>query len=238
MQIKTIIHILKNIALIKTLYLNFKVFPVGKAIRVPILVGRNVRLINIGRIKVNYTLGKRISIGAIQLFNTASSIPTIWNNKGIISFNGDVKIYPGATIYTDTNGKIEFGGNNRIGSHTSILSKDCVFLGTNTEISWNSQIADSDFHFVKNIETGKVRKRTAPISIGDNVWIGNHVSIAKGVTIADGCICGQNSFINKSCTEPNTILVGCPAVQKNSGYTRIFDLEEEKKLAMEHDYIK
>lgn len=237
MQIRTIIHILKNIALIKTLYLNFKVFPISKAIRVPILVGRNVKLTNIGRIKVNYMPGKRISIGAIQLFNTASTIPTIWNNKGIISFNGDVKIYSGAIIYTDTNGKIEFGGNNRIGSHTSLLSKDCISLGCNTEISWNSQIADSDFHFVRNIETGEIKPRTAPITIGDNVWIGNHVSIAKGVTIANGCICGQNSFINKSCTEPNTILVGCPAVQKNSGYTRIFDLEEERELANKLDLI-
>lgn len=235
MQIRTIIHILKNIALIKTLYLNFKVFPISNAIRVPILVGRNVKLTNIGRIKMNYTPGKRISIGALQLFNTASSIPTIWNNKGIISFNGDVKIYPGAIIYTDTNGKIEFGGNNRIGSHTSLLSKDCISLGRNTEISWNSQIADSDFHFVQNVETGEVRPRTAPITIGDNVWIGNRVSIAKGVTIANGCICGQNSFINKSCTKPNTILVGCPAVQKSSGYTRVFDIEEEKKLAIESD---
>ena len=50
----------------------------------------------------------------------------------------------------------------------------------------------------------------API-IGDNVCIGPGAVIFGEITIADGCYIGANAVVNKSFTEPNSVIVGIPA---------------------------
>lgn len=50
----------------------------------------------------------------------------------------------------------------------------------------------------------------API-IGDNVYIGPGAVLFGEITIADGCYIGANAVVNKSFTEPNSVIVGIPA---------------------------
>ena len=51
---------------------------------------------------------------------------------------------------------------------------------------------------------------TAPISIGNHVWIGAGATILKGVTIGDNAIIGAGSVVTKD-VPPNTIVAGNPA---------------------------
>ena len=55
---------------------------------------------------------------------------------------------------------------------------------------------------------------TAPIIIGDDVWIGTGAVITKGVKIGNGAVIGVNSLITKDVPE-NAVMVGIPA--KNVG---------------------
>ena len=48
------------------------------------------------------------------------------------------------------------------------------------------------------------------IKIGNNVWLGENVSILKGVTIGDNVIIGIGSVVTKNIPS-NSIAVGCPA---------------------------
>jgi len=48
------------------------------------------------------------------------------------------------------------------------------------------------------------------VSIGNNCWIGEHVSILPGVTIGDGVIIGAGAVVNSSLPD-NVIAVGVPA---------------------------
>lgn len=50
----------------------------------------------------------------------------------------------------------------------------------------------------------------AKIKIGNNVWLGENVTICKGVTIGDNCIIGIGSVVTKS-IPPNSIAAGIPA---------------------------
>jgi virginiamycin A acetyltransferase len=52
--------------------------------------------------------------------------------------------------------------------------------------------------------------RSAPISIGNDVWIGHGVSILKGARIGDGAVIGANSVVTKD-IEPYSIAAGTPA---------------------------
>lgn len=59
--------------------------------------------------------------------------------------------------------------------------------------------------------------------IGDNVFIGAGAVIYGGIEIADGIAIGANSYVNKSFTEPNITIAGCPAKKvSNNGSKKLF----------------
>lgn len=51
---------------------------------------------------------------------------------------------------------------------------------------------------------------TAPVSIGNNVWLGDGVAVLAGAQIGDGCVIGANSVVTGR-IPPGTLAVGAPA---------------------------
>ena len=52
--------------------------------------------------------------------------------------------------------------------------------------------------------------RTAPITIGNNVWVGARAMILKGVTIGDGAVVAAGSVVTKD-VPGGTLVGGVPA---------------------------
>jgi acetyltransferase-like isoleucine patch superfamily enzyme len=52
--------------------------------------------------------------------------------------------------------------------------------------------------------------RTAPIHIGDNVWIGAKATITRGVTIGDNAVVGANSVVTGD-VPADAVYAGAPA---------------------------
>lgn len=230
-RISLYIKLIFSISILKTLYFNFKAFKLSKAIHLPVIIGRNTVIRNVGTISIgDYDFSKKIHIGSVNLFNTTTHSHTIWNNLGKVIFNGPVIFYPSTTIYVATHGTLEFGGNNRFGKNTSLLCAKNIRIGHTSGFSWDCQIADTDFHFIEDINTHKIKPRSLPISIGNNVWCGNRVVIGKGVRIADNCICGMNTLVTKSCDMSGALLLGIPAKIHGENLRRIFDVNEENSL--------
>jgi serine O-acetyltransferase len=61
-----------------------------------------------------------------------------------------------------------------------------------------------------NVNIGSTNGNHAP-KIGNNVYIGPGAVIYGNIEIADNCMIGANAVVNKSFTEPYSIIVGVPA---------------------------
>lgn len=58
--------------------------------------------------------------------------------------------------------------------------------------------------------TLRLLSSVGPVTIGDNVWIGDKASIMPGVTIEKGCIVAANAVVTKD-VPPYCIVGGIPA---------------------------
>ena len=89
----------------------------------------------------------------------------------------------------------------------SIVIEDYVTIGGGT------CIYDSDFHSLdpEIRKAGKENIISRPVKIEENVFIGAHSTILKGVTIGRNSIVGACSVVSKS-IPPNQIWAGNPAV--------------------------
>ena len=68
---------------------------------------------------------------------------------------------------------------------------------------------DFDAHLITYAD-GTTNRVTAPITIGNSVWIGAGATILKGVTIGDNAIIGAGAVVTKD-VKANTIVAGNPA---------------------------
>jgi acetyltransferase-like isoleucine patch superfamily enzyme len=106
-------------------------------------------------------------------------------------------------------------GNNVGMSCAAIVCNHQIKIGDNVTIGGNTVIYDSDFHSLVAYERKdaaldrKYAKKSAVI-VENNVFIGAHTTILKGVTIGENSIIGACSVVAKS-IPPNQIWAGNPA---------------------------
>ncbi len=124
------------------------------------------------------------------------------NRDAVFKTGNGVRVSNGCKIYVE--GLLEIGNNSVINPNTLIFANSKVSIGSNCAISWNCQIMDFDFHEI--IANGVRINKSAPIKIGNNVWIGSNVKILKGVTIGDGSIIATGAIVTKDV--PTKSLVG------------------------------
>jgi len=89
----------------------------------------------------------------------------------------------------------------RIGSAAGVTIADNCMLASNTYIT------DSDWHGLYNrICPGQ----SQPVTINENVWIGDSAIVCKGVTIGENSIVGAGAVVAAD-VPPNTVVAGNPA---------------------------
>ena len=106
--------------------------------------------------------------------------------------------------------EIIIGNNNWLNNNVSIIANEKIIIGDECRIGNNVMIIDSDFHEIDPAFRGRSHGNTAPVSIGNNVWLGSGVMVLKGITIGDNSIIGAMSLVSKS-IPPNSLAAGNPA---------------------------
>ena len=96
----------------------------------------------------------------------------------------------------------------------AVVAAKRVTIGRHSGVGANSSVYDTDFH---HIDAGARRSQSrvsqaasAPVDIGDDVWLCAGVTVLKGVTIGDRAVVGAGAVVVKD-VEADTIVAGNPA---------------------------
>lgn len=212
---------------IAILYFNFRKLPFKQAIKLPFDFYHKVRFENIqGNIIIK---NGNIHRAMIKIGGRGSEmfphLPAIIDIKGTLVFNGTTEIGNGCLLRVENNGKLTFGNRVRIGANSKIICEDKITFGNEIGISWESQVFDTNFHYTKDINSGNIFPKTAPIVIGSYNWFGNRVNIMKGTITPNNTIAASNSLLNKDYTyiPAYSVLAGTPAKLVKSGIKRMFE---------------
>lgn len=124
------------------------------------------------------------------------------------------------SIWIRFNGCVDIGSRNAINEGTEIRSDENVKIGDYNQISYNCIFWDTNTHTIYKAEQRRAmtdkqypefglefeKPKTAPISIGNDCWIGKGVSVLKGSQIEDKCIVAYGTLIsNITITKNKTI---------------------------------
>lgn len=208
---------------LKTLWFNLKAFPLRLAIRVPILISWNVKVRKVGHIEIlDPVTPGMISIGVIKITPWESNADQItFSNEGKLTFGGRAKIHPGVRLAVLPNAQLTLGERTMLGCRCRVICARSITLGHDVRLSWDSQLFDTDFHFLTNQQTGHTHQRQRDVVIGDNVFIGNRCTIGKGTILPDGAIvsCCSRLIGDYSASGPQPLIKGNPAQVVATGYT-------------------
>lgn len=104
-------------------------------------------------------------------------------------------------------GEIVIGNYCILSCGVRIRSAVSIHIGDNTMLAERCLITDADWHDAYHrIYPGKM----APVRIGKNVWLGDSVTVCKGVSIGDNSIVGAASVVTRD-IPANSIAAGNPA---------------------------
>jgi acetyltransferase-like isoleucine patch superfamily enzyme len=107
-------------------------------------------------------------------------------------------------------GSISIGAGGHVGIGSVIVARESIQIGTNTLIAEYVTIRDQDHLFDGSGITSQSGFSTAPIVIGNNVWLGAKVTVTKGVNIGDNVVVGANSVVTRD-IPANCVAAGAPA---------------------------
>ena len=106
------------------------------------------------------------------------------------------------------------GDNVRIEDFCHIGCTEKVVIGNGVLIASKVLITDHYHGVISRKDLNQIPSErllcSKPVIIGNNVWIGDTVSIMPGVVLGDNVIVGANSVVTHSFPK-NVVIAGCPA---------------------------
>jgi acetyltransferase-like isoleucine patch superfamily enzyme len=142
--------------------------------------------------------------------------PLIGNNCFIFTKNGgeivvDRRFVLRWNVEIQSRGKINIGSFVTVQEGCRLVAMNRITIGDNVTIARFVSILDHDHNFFMNSKKMLVLNgfNSKPITIGNNVLIGEKVTILKGVVIGDNVVIGSNSVVVKD-VPPNVVVGGNP----------------------------
>jgi acetyltransferase-like isoleucine patch superfamily enzyme len=108
-----------------------------------------------------------------------------------------ITLFPGA--------RIEIGPDALINA-AMLHAKQEIRIGSDLRLGCGARIFDADLHDLDSATP----ERSAPVRIGDRVWIGANALVLRGVSIGDDVVVGAGSVVSRD-LPPRCLALGAPA---------------------------
>jgi acetyltransferase-like isoleucine patch superfamily enzyme len=144
-----------------------------------------------------------------------------WQSGCSVTVGDQCDVQSMSVAFDRPGGRVTIGDRTFIG-RSLLVSADSIEIGNDVLISWGCTFADHDSHStdftqrkddVVNWLQGKknwTHVRSAPIRIGNKVWMGFNTIVLKGVTIGEGAVVAAGSVVTSD-VPPWTMVAGNPA---------------------------
>ena len=125
----------------------------------------------------------------------------------------NVFVYPTARIWAPWN--LEMGDYSTLADYVDCYSVDKIKIGVHSTVSQYSYLcsATHDYERPNDIIKSKMPLITAPIFLGDQVWVTADVFVGPGVSIGDGTVVLARSTVVHD-LQPWVVAAGNPATMK------------------------
>jgi acetyltransferase-like isoleucine patch superfamily enzyme len=156
-----------------------------------------------GRIEIN----GRIQLGDYPTSHgyVSRGLPaTIEVRSGTLRINGRVTAGDGVRLQVQA-GTLTIGDRTFLDGDSRIVCTTAVTIGSRVAMGWGCNILDCDFHIIDGAPMN------APVTIGDDVWIGINATILKGVEIGDGAVVAAGAVVTRD-VPAHALVAGNPAV--------------------------
>jgi acetyltransferase-like isoleucine patch superfamily enzyme len=162
-----------------------------------------------------------------------------WYKSQMKECGTNVSLHPSTSVYFGLS-NLSLGNNVSIPRFAHIFCTDAPLTVGNNVIFGPAPTIITGDHRIDVIgkpiflSYEKLPENDAPVIIQDDVWVGAHVTILKGVTIGRGSVVAAGSVINKS-TPPYSISGGIPANTIKFRFTIDEIIEHERILYPEEE---
>lgn len=109
---------------------------------------------------------------------------------------------------SDGEGRLQIGDCVLMSPGSRISASDEIVLGDGVMMANGSYITDSDWHTI--YDRTERDERPTPVHIGNNVWLGDHATVLKGVTIGENSVVAARAVVTKD-VPANVVVAGNPA---------------------------
>lgn len=110
------------------------------------------------------------------------------------------------TLSTSPGASLIIGRRMLLNSGARIHAHERVVIGDDVRIAAYAYITDSDSHEV----VPGVPAKTAPTTLGNDVWIGRGAVVLPGLTVGDHSVVGAGAVVTRD-VPPCTVVAGNPA---------------------------
>lgn len=146
-----------------------------------------------------------LTVGVKQVRKSRPETRILLEKNSTFTVCGNFTIFSSSYIRVFPGGHLKVHGGF-INENVQISCGDTIEIGKDCTIGRDVVIRSHDGHMICK----EGYKISAPIKIGDHVWIGQGATILKGVTIGDGAIVAAGALVTKD-VPSRTVVGGVPA---------------------------
>ncbi|MGH7755940.1 MAG: acyltransferase [Vulcanimicrobiaceae bacterium] len=133
-----------------------------------------------------------------------------------VTFDRRMRVHFGASVVLGKGGIFEGAGHVAIGARTYVgpyftfNAQDRIVVGADCMLANYVSVVDN----AHGTDPGSPMREQpfvrSAVTVGDNCWLGEKVTVLSGVTIGPGCVIGAGAVVTRD-IPPNSVAVGIPA---------------------------